>query len=283
MKKKQFRGIIGHPVVGFGLIPDPPGHKYNGFFLHPASKLDAAALPKGTNNVVSAPPVWNQAQTGSCYGHGMAGQITTTFAARGKPLVSPVSPRDVYCITREVDRPNPSVPLTDSGSQPNSGVRAMALWGVALESEMDGGRTATSPDYSDYLTKHVNDDSKLGELEASSKRILTGFNSIGDSDPNKILQFQQALATGHAVGVGVDAGSDTFQSFSGQGVLDYCGDEPDHWIFVVDYRTSSSGQPEFLIQNSWGLGLWTPDGRAWVTRAFVERGCFGSLVTNLGL
>lgn len=281
MKKKQFKGIIGHPTVGFGLIPDPVGHRYNAFFLHPASKVAAAALPKATNNVIYAPPVWNQAQTGSCFGHGMAGQITTTFAARGRALPSPACPRYIYDVTREIDRPDPSQKLTDEGSQPNSGVRALSLWGLALESEMDSGRTADSPDYSSHLEAHVNDDSKLGELEAAGKRIITGFNAIADDDPNKILQFQQALAAGCAVGIGVDAGSDAFQSFTGQGVLDYCGAEPDHWIFMVDYRTNAASKPEFLIQNSWGKGLWTPDGRAWVTQDFVQRGCFGSLVTNV--
>lgn len=282
MKNKQFRGSIGHPTFGFGLIPDPVGHRYNRFFLHAASKTDPATLPKATNNVIYAPPVWNQDRTGSCFGHGMAGQITTTFAARGKPLPSPACPRFVYDIAREVDRPDPSQPLTDSGSQPNSGVRALALWGVALESEMDGGRTADSPDYSSHLDAHVNDDSKLGELEAAGKRIITGFKSIADDDPDKVLQFQQALAGGYAIGIGVDAGGNAFQSFNGQGVLDYCGDEPDHWIFCLDYRTNATGRPEFLIQNSWGKGLWTPDGRAWVTQDFVKRGCFMSLVTDLG-
>jgi hypothetical protein len=211
----------------------------------------------------------------------MAGQITTTFAAKGKPLPSPACPRFIYDITREVDRPDPRQPLTDSGSQPQSGVRALALWGLALESEVDGGRTADSPDYTANLEAKVNVDSKLGELEAAGKRIITGFTSIPDSDPNKVLQFQQALAAGCAVGVGVDAGNDAFQNFNGQGVLDYCGDEPDHWIFCIDYRTNAAGDLEFLYQNSWGKRLWTPDGRFWATVDFLKKGCFMSLVTNV--
>jgi hypothetical protein len=146
MKNIQFKGI-GHPQHGFGLIPDPPGHRYNGFHLHPAAQLRAAALPSASSNLRFAPDVWNQGQTGSCFGHGMAGQITTTIAAHGKPLPSPVRPRVVYAFTRAIDRVDPSVPLQDSGSQPNSGVRALSLWGCVLEGDDDGGRTATSPDY----------------------------------------------------------------------------------------------------------------------------------------
>lgn len=297
---RQFQGR-GHSVSGFGFRQDPSGHQYNKFFLHPASRISAASLPGRTTNVKSAFPIHDQGQTGSCFGHGMAGQITTTFAARGRALPSPASPDHIYRITREVDRPDPTQPLTDSGSMPNSGVRALALWGLALESEVDGGRTAASADYTRYLEAHVCDDSKLGELEAAGRRILTGFNAIGDSDPQKILQYQQALSTGHAVGTGVDAGNNSFQGANGNLPLGYCGDQPDHWIFILDYAyvgtlradgdlpASMSGLPDtellFLLQNSWGF-LWpahTLSGRIWVTSDFVARGTFNSLVTNLGV
>jgi hypothetical protein len=299
MKNIQFKGI-GHPQHGFGLIPDPPGHRYNGFHLHPAAQLRAAALPSASSNLRFAPDVWNQGQTGSCFGHGMAGQITTTIAAHGKPLPSPVRPRVVYAFTRAIDRVDPSVPLQDSGSQPNSGVRALSLWGCVLEGDDDGGRTATSPDYTAYLETHVNDDPKLGEIIAGQTRRLVGFNSIADSDSQKSLKYRQALATGHTIGVGVDAGGDAFQGYDvSKGPLDFTGSSPDHWVFIVDYATALSLRqagslpaawsqiPDtailFLLQNSWGTGLWTKTGRAWVTENFVNRGCFMSLVTNLSL
>jgi len=282
-KRRQFKGVVGHPDHGFGYVPDPQGHRYLGFQHHPAAQSMVAALPRYTNNVAFAPPAWNQGQTSSCFGHGTAGLVTTTFAARGRSLSSPVSPRIVYQMAREINRLAPQQPLADGGAQPCGGVLALGLWGCVLEEEVDGGRTADSPDYVDYLQAHVCDGSKLGELETARKRILVGFNAVADNDPAKIVQYQLALASGHAVGAGVDAGNETFQSYTGGGVLDYCGDEPDHWIFILDYRITDQGECQFLLQNSWGRLLWTPDGRAWVTEDFVRRGCFNSLVANMGV
>ena len=297
---KQFQGR-GSPTHGFGFHQDPAGHQYNKFFLHPASRLSVATLPSRTNNVKVAFPIHDQAQTGSCFGHGMAGQITTTFAAKGRPLPSPASPNHIYRITREVDRPDPSQPLQDSGSAPNSGVRALATWGCALESDVDGGRTAASPDYASYLEAHVNDNSKLGELEDAGKRILSGFNAIGDNDSQKILQYQQSLVSGHAVGTGIDAGNNVFQGATGNLPLGYCGNQPDHWIFILDYAYVGALRADgdlpstmvglldtellFLLQNSWGFAWpsYTRTGRIWVTSDFVARGTFNTLATNLGV
>lgn len=287
MKSLQFQGregsgLIGHPQHGFGYLPDPSGHRYKGFYMHPAAKASIVNLPKETNNRLYLPPRWSQGQTGSCTGHGMAGAITTTFAAHERPLPMPVSPRVSYALGRAVDRTNPAIPLVDQGAQPNSLVRAYGLWGCVLEAETDGGINATSDEYTAFLEAHVNDDPKLGELEVASQRLLVGFNAIEDGAFNKLLQFQQALAGKYMVGVAVDAGSEAFQDFQGAGVLDYTGSDPDHWVFICDYRKLANGSLEFLLVNSWGLKNWTPDGTAWVTQNFVNSGCFNSLVVNLG-
>jgi hypothetical protein len=301
VKLLQYRGRIGHAVHGFGYKPDPVGHMYNLFFRHPASAIDPSTLPKRTRNVLSAPSPWDQGQTGSCFGHGMGGQITTTFAAHGKPLATPVSPSFIYKITRAVDRPSPAVPLQDEGSQPNSGVRALALWGAALEGEVDGGRTAASPDYASFLEQHVNTEPKLGDLEKAGKRLITNFNAISDNDAQKLVSCMQALAGGHTVGIAVDAGNDKFQGADGKLPLGFCGSVPDHWIFLLDYAYVgalradgdlpasmaglSDSQRLWLLQNSWGR-FWpsaTCSGRIWVDDDFIARGTFNLLVTNLGL
>jgi hypothetical protein len=224
--------------------------------------------------------------------------VTTTLAAHGKPLSSPILPRVVYCLGRAIDRTNPDTPLQDQGAQPNSVARALGVWGCELESDDDGGRTASSPDYSSYLEAHINDEPKLGELETAGNRTLVGFNAIGDTDPNKLVQFQQALATGHCVGIAADAGVDAFQGYDpSAGPLDFTGTDPDHWIFIEDYGTVAALRAAgripsswtglaptvllFLLQNSWNTG-WGTAGKAWVTEAFIQQGAFNSLVANLG-
>jgi|GEM_PF-1270527 hypothetical protein len=307
-KNIQFRGksgqVIGHPTHGFGYKKEPGAHGHNGIYVgfqhHSAAKLLAAALPAITRNVLFAPSVWNQALTSSCTGHGFAGAETTTFGAHGKPLAAPVLPRVRYMLGRAVDRDNPDTPLTDSGANLNSLVKAAQLWGVVLESEDDGGRTATSPDYSAFLAAHINDNPKLGELETGAKRTLVGYNAIADDDAQKSLKCQQSLAGGYTIPVAVDAGADAFQQYDeSAGPLDYTGDDPDHCVFLVDYGTVAAwrtlgmipaswtgltdSQILFLLQNSWGVGEWTQTGRALVTQNFVQKGCFNTLVANLGL
>jgi len=178
-------------------------------------------------------------------------------------------------------------------------VRAAGLWGVVLEGEDDGGRTATSPDYSAYLLAHINDDPKLGELESGAARILVGYNAIADDDSQKSLKVRQALFGKYAVPVAVDAGEDAFQNYDEtRGPLDFTGSSPDHMTFLMGYGTVRAWRAAgmipaswvglddlailYLLQNSWG-SLWTKSGRALVTENFVQQGCFNTLVANLGL
>lgn len=304
-KLLQFKknGIeIGHPVHGFGFKRDPGQHGRNGFYplfhQHPVPKLAVGDLPPLTHNLQYAPDVWNQVQTSSCTGHGFACGETGTFAARGRPLASPVRPRFRYAVGRAVDRSDPNQPLVDQGAAPNSLARGASVYGVVLESEDDGGRTASSLDYGQYLQDHINDDPQLGELELSIKRVLVGYNAIADDDPQKSLKVRQALAGGYFVPVAVDAGGDAFQSYDeNRGPLGYTGADPDHETCLVDVGTVaawraagfippawtglSDSQLLYLLQNSWGKNLWTLTGRALVTEDFVQRGCFNTLVCNL--
>ena len=295
--------VIGHSTFGFGFKRDPGRHGQNGFYpgfhQHPMAKLTAGGLPSMTTNVRFAPPVWDQGQTGSCTGHGKAGMDTITLAAHGKPLPAAEQPAFEYRLGRAVDRTDWNIPLQDGGAYPNSLVRASSVWGVVIETEGAGGRTANSPDYATFLEAHVNDEPKAEEMIAASRRVITGYNAIADNDTNKWQQFKQAFAGGHAVGVAVDAGNADFQNYNeNAGPLGFTGNEPDHWIFLIDYAAVGALRAAGLYpatwpalpdatelvlgQNSWGKGLWTASGRFWATRDFVERGCFNSLVANLG-
>lgn len=275
----------GHPTHGFGYKRDPEGHTYNGFHLHPAAKLRADVLAPQADLLSALPSIWNQRRTGSCTGHGFAGAITTTFAAHGHVLPAPVWPRGLYANGRIIDRrPEPDgslPPLVDDGAMPNSLVRAMDLWGVATENEQDDGRTATSPDYSDYLEAHVNDEPSFLELEDESMFLVRGFNAVLDLATDKITQFCQAIASGHAVMGAIQAGTNEFQSADGSRVLGPQGISPDHWIYYGAYRTNASGKKEFLLVNSWGTD-WGRQGMIWVSEEFIRLGTFNSLIANLG-
>jgi len=269
------------PLKGRGYIPDPIGHKYNGFHLLAAARLSA---PAAANLLKFLRSIWDQDQTGSCTGHGTAGGVDITMSAHDKPLAKPPAPRIIYALGRAIDRINPDVPLQDDGAMPNSVTRSLGLWGIALEGDVDGGRTADSPDYSSHLDAHVNDELKLGELESCLKIPLLGFNAI-DEGQNKLTQYKQALSSGHTVMHAVAASGNTFQGFSdpnGSKVLDFCGTDFDHWIYSLGYRTNAKGEVEGLVGNSWSK-RWGWNGLAWVSQKFILQGTSNLIVANLGV
>jgi hypothetical protein len=280
----MFKASVGHPEFGFGFIPDPIGHRYTGFHLHAASRLlftAVPALPEEASVDHFAPPIWLQGRTGSCGGHGTAGAVTTTFAAKGFPLRRPADPRLLYTLARAVDRDGPATPLRDIGTTPNALVRAIAQWGIALEDETASGRRADDPDYTLWLEEHVNDEPKLSELQAANTRPNTGFNAIPYEGTMKRDAICAAIADGYAVMFAVEAGSAAFQSFDGNGVLGFTGSNPDHWVYATAFRTRG-GEKQIFMRNSWGR-LWTPDGCAWCSEDFIIRGMFYPMVANLGL
>lgn len=270
--------------IGFGLIPDPIPHRklYNGFHLH--SAFTAETYPDSHSLEKFTPPRWNQGNTGSCGGHGTAGCITTTYNALGMYLPSPVSPRSVYqtalCVDREPDATGKLPKLRDEGTYPNAIVRALNLWGFNFSNEVDGGRQADAPDYTSYLEKHVTDEPLFGELEDREPRIISSVNALVESGSQKIPQACLAISQGFAIMGAIAAGNDKFMGFSGEGVLDFTGVNIDHWIFFDAYRTNSKGEKEFHLVNSWGLGIWTPDGCVWVTQRFFQDGVFSPLIIN---
>lgn len=280
MKLTQFKECIGHPEHGFGFLPDPVKREYKSFRLHPASMLHAEVIPEAASIDQFAPPIWLQGRTGSCMGHGTAGAVTTTFAAKGMPLRRPADPRMVYTLARASTRENPDEALQDVGTWPGAMTFAVGSWGIALEDEVEGGRSATDADYSLWLEEHINDEPKLGELEATNARPLVNINWIDATGSSLRDQICSAIAGGYAVMAAIDASSTAFQSFDGIGTLGYTGDSPNHWVYFTAYRTVG-GEKHILMRNSWGF-LWTPDGKAWCNEDFM-RGMFSVLVANLGL
>jgi len=264
----------------FGYLPDPKDHRYTGFHRHAAYRASLADF--GSIDHV-APPIWNQRSSNSCVGHGTAGAITASHASKGLPLTSPAAPRFLYVLARAVDRrPVAGVlpPLLDHGCEPNSLMRAIAEWGVPLESQVDGGRIASSPDYEDYLEAHINDEPALDELLKSDEMPIVGINAIETEGDNRVSEICKSLASGYAVMAGVSAGNAIFQGYR-EGILEPSGTSPDHWVYFTAFRTAN-GRKQVKMRNSWGQG-WGIQGTAWCSEDFIRRGLWNILVANLGL
>lgn len=301
-KLLQFRTktgvLVGHHVHGYGFKRDPGVHGQNGFYAafhqHPAAKMRSAILPDAVMLEGFAPKSWNQVGTGSCTGHAFACAETTSLAAHGHALPHPVLPRFRYATGLAVDRASPDRPLVDEGAQPRALVRAASEYGIVTFGQDQDPQD--SPEYEIYLSAHVTDDPKLGELEVASRQLVLGYNAIADGDPEKDVKVVQALAGKSAVLIAVEAGCDAFQNYDGTGVLGYTGSDPDHMNCIIGYalvrwlRSQGMLPPKmpalseddvlFLVQNSWGTD-WGISGRALCTRDFLMRGTFSALVANV--
>jgi hypothetical protein len=268
-----------------GLLPDPEGHKYIGFQHHRAFR---AGLIQDVDLNQFSPPTWNQGATGSCVGHGTAGAIATSFSANNQPLPSSPRPKWIYDIARIVDRtPNSdgSLPaLEDNGAHPNQMVRAAGEWGVELEGESIEQFNTESPEYVDFLQKNVNCEPNFLDYERADSRLLIGFKAIEATGDERIRQISLALVAGHAVMSSVAAGSAAFQGYTGgeNESLGYTGTDFDHWVYF-NARKTVNGKVQLRLKNSWGQGLWTPSGDAWVNEDFIRRSVSTVLVADLGL
>lgn len=281
----QLRVRRGHPVHGFGFVADPEGHRYTNFLLRASAR--AATLAREFDLIQYRPAIWDQWVTSSCVGHGWAGSLTTAMVARGISLKSPIWPRGIYTNARIIDRPfvtgnaKPQ-PLLDHGAQPNSATRAIIEWGVGLEADQDEGKLATSSDYSQHLESHINDEPQLMELlDESRLKPLVSAHTITAVGEEKINQMCLAIQVKTPPMAAVDASSERFQNFDGNGVLDFTGIGFDHWVYFDAFRTNNQGRKELRLVNSWGLGSWTPDGTAWVTPNFIISGTTNILVPDL--
>lgn len=251
-----------------GYRPDPAGHRKMGFHLLPAFR--ATSTPDSASVEDCAPPVMDQGETSSCVGHGTSGAVFTSLKKAGTPLTFVPSPRGIYCLARAVDRVDSTQPLTDEGSEPNQAMRAIGEWGVRpIQAPTSDGR------YSDCEPANVNAEPTLAELEQDAQDCVVGAYAITVTGPTRIEQMRQAIAAGHAVGIGTFVATD-FESWTPDKPAIGAQNESDpngggHWFYAVGYRTAPTGKTEVRIRNSWGSATWGDNGDAWVAEELLQQ------------
>lgn len=250
-----------------GYVPDPAGHRANGFHLLAAYR--ATSTPSAADLTPCTPPVMDQNQCGSCTGHGTACGIATACTKAGKPLPFVPSPRGIYCLARAVDRSDPSRPLTDDGAMPNQVMRSISEWGVRpIQAPTSGGL------YSDCEPSNVNAEPTLDELTADAHDSIVGWYRIDATGADRIAQLRQALAAGHPVGIGTFVAT-SFENWQAGDPPVGAQDPSDpngggHWTCLIGYRTGSAGETIFRLRNSWGES-WGDSGNCDVSEAFVQQ------------
>lgn len=251
-----------------GYIPDPAGHRSNGFHLLAAASRPDSLIPASVDMSPDAPPVMDQNQCGSCTGHGTACGLYTALKQAGQPLSFVPSPRGLYDVARCIDRADPSMPLGDDGAMPNSVMRGVSEWGVRpIHAPTSAG------EYSDCEPANVNIEPTLAELTEDSSESFVGWYRISATGAARTQQLRQALAAGHPVGVGTFVAS-SFENWRAGDPPCGAQDQNDpqgggHWVCAIGYRTEAGGATSFRLRNSWGT-TWGDNGDIWVTEAFMD-------------
>ena len=247
-------------MYGTGHIPDPEGYK-RAPFHRLAARLGAVTLPDSISLVPQAPPVMDQGSgddgTSSCFGHAAACGL---FVALRTPWVP--SPKGLYTNGRAIDRdPVTLPPLTDSGTQPNQGFRAVNEYGIKPMVPLAGR-------FSDADPKTINEEPMLGDLESEALMVPVGDYGIYSRGQQRITDICTSLAHGKPVCVAIAGGSATFQAYAG-GVLGALNAELDHYVCAIGYETAPNGSIVLLIRNSWGAG-WGEDGNVRINEAAIQ-------------
>lgn len=235
-----------------GYIPDPVGLRRTPV-RHLLARAPAAVSLAFVNLAVFAPPVMDQGETGSCTGHATAAAIATARASAQAPLGWVPSPAGIYTLARCIDRPGPSVALTDDGAQPNQVFRGIAEWGIRPM----GARPADGR-FSDADPATINAEPMLGDVEADSVDLGIGDYGIASTGAERIADLRGALAAGKPVTAAIAGGSAAFQQYAG-GILGPLYAALDHYIMLVGYDTDANGATVFHGRNSWSEG-WGEEG-----------------------
>ena len=257
---------------GYGHIPNPD-------FVHvdPFRKLSESIKSDGSAPTIDlssfAMPVADQGSTSSCPGHAVAGAVYTTCAAQGHQLPYVPSPKGIYTDARCIDRtPSPELgwalpPLTDEGAFPDQAVRAIAEWGVMpIQAPTTDGR------YSDCDPVTINDEPTLNDLEAESALVLTGAYGI-DIDvigKQRVMDLRKSLSNGYAVCFSTYVGIEFENWTPSKGPLKGVNGTPNHYVYLISYRTLPDGTTVFKFRNSWGPG-WGIYGDGLGDESFVAK------------
>lgn len=241
-------------------------HKRTPFGVAKMRGLALASVPTSVDLSVFAPPVVDQTKYSACEGCSSSGAIYTTLGKAGTPLGWVPSQGGIYGLALALDRPDPSVPLVDEGTQTNAVERALSEFGIR---PMGTNVNGTNCDLSDAT---ITADPLLADLEQDALTLLIGTYQINTTGAQKLNDVKLALASGFAVRVDTEVDQrfeDWAPSQQPYGVPDYSNALGGHALFVIGY----SGDV-FTVRNSWGHG-WGLSGNLLVNAAFVEQAdCF---------
>jgi len=124
------------------------------------------------------PDVMDQGFVGACTAHAVSDAAVTSFAKSGLPLGFVPSQRDLYALSRSIERarlglPPRTTPLSDGGAYPVDVMAAIERWGLRSMGPRIDGR------FSDVGEENVNGEVHLGDLEADAAHRIESHAILG--------------------------------------------------------------------------------------------------------
>lgn len=228
----------------YGWKPDLPDQRD---FHYAVPHTIAAALPTNTDLRPDCPPVYDQAQLGSCTANAIAGAIEFDQKKQGGAVFAP-SRLFIYYNERIMEATSPAV---DGGAQVRDGVKSVASQGVCKETSWTYDDTNTDPDPCPTC-KFAQKPTAACYTEAQQYKIKT-YQRLNSALLNTL---KGCLASGYPFIFGFTV----YQSFESPqvaqtGVVPMPGPGEKvvggHAVLAVGYDDSTD---QFIVRNSWGVG-----------------------------
>lgn len=241
-------------------------HQRTPFAVAKMRGLASAPIPAAADLTAFAPPVMDQTSFSGCEGASSSGAIYTTLAKAGEPLPWVPSQSGIYGLARALDRADPSIALTDEGTETNAVERAISEFGVRpMARNVDGTNC-------DFDAATINAEPLLFDLEQDALTVLIGAYQITSLGSSRLDDVKIAIASGFAVRVDTEvdrAFEDWTPSRAPYGVPDFANSLGGHALYCVGFHGDV-----FVIRNSWG-SAWGSAGHILVNAAFIEQAdCF---------
>lgn len=238
-----------------GWIPQRPDQR-DREFLPSAGRLDVAATEYELKNVGSI-PVLDQAQQGSCTGHGTAFAVMTAqLAAKQKPVVP--SRAMIYYDARIPERTTHE----DAGASVRDAVKGVVRYGVVPDSEFPYSdqvfdRAPSSQDYKDALLQQAVVYEAVARTHVN-QAIASGFAVVFGFTVYESFESAQVARTGV-----VPIPQQGEQVLGGHCVA--------AWGFNSKRSAGAIPAQTLACRNSWGGG-WGDHGNFYLPRWFIDSG-----------
>jgi C1A family cysteine protease len=224
--------VSGGSGIFFGWKPELPDHRDLPYAAMRLSLEKPLALPAQVDLRPHCPPVYDQAQLGSCTANAIAGAFQFDRRKQNLPDFVP-SRLFIYYNERAMEG---SVP-TDAGAFIRDGIKSVGKQGVCKETQWpyNISKFAAKPPKSCYTN-------------AMKYKAITYFR-LNNAN---LDELKSCLAAGYPFVFGFVVYNSFFQGDTNHGLVPMPGNEPTiggHAVLAVGYNDTTQ---RFTIRNSWG-------------------------------